>query len=323
LVKNKILNIAKWLWLTIVLFGAGYYFVKNHEMVTVLIKNISITRLALSLLFLIIAKLLIAEIARLSVRTEGWNPTYVKMLGIYSITSLAKYLPGGVWHFVGRFSTYRLNDLTNKQTTKAMIVENVWLITSAAAVGGSAYSLFQLESLCKLINITCYGYYPFLVAILIGVIWIMGLMIFNRYFCSQNPSNGFLSAKLILISVLIWALVGISFILLFNTLSLKLVGLSIGGYALSWAVGYIAVFAPGGIGVRETVLATMFSVVAPPEQIAVYAAMNRLIWVIAEILLGLVFLFEHKALLKRKGISGGETDQSDSQGQVMAPANEN
>ena len=315
--KNKILNIVKWLWLLIVLLGAGYYFVSHREMVVHLINNISVLRLLLSVFSLLIAKMLIGEIVRLSVETEGWEPPYQKILGIYSITSLGKYLPGGVWHFVGRFSTYRLNDMTNKQTTKAMIIENVWLISSAVAVGSSFYSLFQFDWICKFLNIPYQKFYSYLVAAFIAFFWIIGLALFNHLFCAKKANRIFLLGKLILVSLLIWSLIGLSFVLLFNEISLKLVGLSVGGYALSWAVGYVAVFAPGGIGIREAVLAAVFSVFAPSEQIAVYAAMNRVVWVISEVLLGLFFLFQDKDFLNRKDVQVEDVEYLNSNKDVI------
>ncbi len=61
-------------------------------------------------------------------------------------------------------------------------------------------------------------------------------------------------------------------------------------------VGYIAVFAPGGLGVREAALAFVFSNIASVELIAVYAAMNRIIWVIAEVLFGLFGMSQKKIM---------------------------
>ena len=59
---------------------------------------------------------------------------------------------------------------------------------------------------------------------------------------------------------------------------------------------YILVFAPGGLGVREAVLAFVFSNIASVELIAVYAAMNRIVWVVAEVLFGLVGIFQKRIL---------------------------
>jgi len=83
---------------------------------------------------------------------------------------------------------------------------------------------------------------------------------------------------------------------MFNGFHLSTAPLFIGGYAVSWAVGYIAVFAPGGLGVREAALAFVFSNIASVEMIAVYAAMNRIIWVIAEVLFGLVGMVQKQRL---------------------------
>ena len=72
---------------------------------------------------------------------------------------------------------------------------------------------------------------------------------------------------------------------------------------------YILVFAPGGLGIREAVLAFVFSNIASVELIAVYAAMNRIIWVIAEVLFGLVGMFQKKVLSLTNELRPDETEQ--------------
>jgi uncharacterized membrane protein YbhN (UPF0104 family) len=98
------------------------------------------------------------------------------------------------------------------------------------------------------------------------------------------------------LGLLLWIFIGSSFFVMFSEFQPSVAPLFIGGYAVSWAVGYIAVFAPGGLGVREAVLAFVFSNIASVEMIAVYAAMNRIIWVIAEVLFGLVGMVQKQRL---------------------------
>ena len=58
---------------------------------------------------------------------------------------------------------------------------------------------------------------------------------------------------------------------------------------LSWSIGYVSLFAPSGLGVREAVLVAILSVAYVPEQIVFYVTLNRLIWVVVgEVVLGLI-----------------------------------
>jgi uncharacterized membrane protein YbhN (UPF0104 family) len=59
-----------------------------------------------------------------------------------------------------------------------------------------------------------------------------------------------------------------------------------GAFSLSWLAGYIAFFAPGGIGVREVLLAILLGAFFKGEEVAIYASIHRLMWVLAEVLLG-------------------------------------
>mgnify|MGYP007090168503 CR=1 FL=1 len=64
-------------------------------------------------------------------------------------------------------------------------------------------------------------------------------------------------------------------------------GLAIGAFSVSWAIGYSTVFAPGGIGIREIVLTALLGNFFPVQQIVTYAAVHRLLWTGAEVVLGL------------------------------------
>jgi hypothetical protein len=48
---------------------------------------------------------------------------------------LGKYLPGGIWHFAGKFGIYKVMGISTKATTQAIIYENIWLLSSATIVG--------------------------------------------------------------------------------------------------------------------------------------------------------------------------------------------
>jgi len=95
-----------------------------------LLKQIDVWRIVLSLILLLIGKAFLVKLVQYSVNCEGWYPTYPEILGVYGLSSLGKYLPGGIWHFVGRFGIYKMNGLSAKASTRSMILENIWDIAT-------------------------------------------------------------------------------------------------------------------------------------------------------------------------------------------------
>ena len=280
----------------LVLAAAGYYFYRNWEQVINLISQISAWRIVLSLVLLIIGKMFLVLLVQYSVNSEGWHPKYIETLGIYGLSSLGKYIPGGIWQFVGRFGVYKVNGLSSKASTRAMILENIWLLGSAVAIGVIGVFLTRFDLIAGLLNLPNHQWLAILFTILALGLWIVVLKIVHktmRRHTAENIPSIFVVAG---VGLLLWTFIGGSFFVMFHDFPFSAAPLFIGGYAVSWAVGYIAVFAPGGLGVREAALAFVFSNIASVEMIAVYAAMNRIIWVIAEVLFGLVGMVQKQGM---------------------------
>ena len=280
----------------LVLAAAGYYFYRNWEQVINLISQISAWRIVLSLVLLIIGKMFLVLLVQYSVNSEGWHPKYIETLGIYGLSSLGKYIPGGIWQFVGRFGVYKVNGLSGKASTRAMILENIWLLGSAVAIGVIGVFLTRFDLIAGLLNLPNHQWLAILFTVLALGLWIVVLKIVHktmRRHTAENIPSIFVVAG---VGLLLWTFIGGSFFVMFHDFPFSAAPLFIGGYAVSWAVGYIAVFAPGGLGVREAALAFVFSNIASVEMIAVYAAMNRIIWVIAEVLFGIVGMVQKQGM---------------------------
>jgi uncharacterized membrane protein YbhN (UPF0104 family) len=59
--------------------------------------------------------------------------------------------------------------------------------------------------------------------------------------------------------------------------------LSLGGYALAWAVGFLIVFFPGGIGAREVALIAVLAPVMPSASALVVALASRVVMTIGDL----------------------------------------
>ncbi|MEL7626170.1 MAG: hypothetical protein AAGU15_04860 [Anaerolineaceae bacterium] len=307
--KKKILGIIKWLWLVLVLAAAGYYFYRNWDQVSSLINQISTWQIALSLVLLLIGKMFLVVLVQFSVNAEGWHPKYLEVLGVYGLSSLGKYIPGGVWHFVGRFGIYKINGLSAKASTRALILENIWLLGSAVATGVIGVFLTRFDLIAGLLNLPNQQWLAILFTVVALGLWLLVLVVVHkivRRYTIEDLPNVFLVAA---VGLVLWIFIGGSFFVMFQEFPLSAAPLFIGGYAVSWAVGYVAVFAPGGLGIREAVLAFVFSTIASVEFIAVYAAMNRIIWVIAEVLFGLVGMTQKRIAEPEEIASGTSAEE--------------
>lgn len=301
--NNKVLNIIKWVWLVAVLAGAGYYFFQNQETVLALVQRISALRILASLLLLLVGKLFIVLLVQFSVEAEGLTLGFWETLGIYGSTALGKYIPGGVWHFVGRFAVYRAKGLDNKQTLRAFILENIWMLSAAVIVGIAALLFYRLDLLNAWLGANLSAGIAVGLFILAVCLWIAGLNLLRVFMGRQTQMPIRPVWRVALAGVLLWIFAGLSFFVMFEAFPLQDLGLFVGGYAISWAVGYIAVFAPGGVGIRETMLVLVFASIGPAAQISVYAAMNRIVWIVAELLFGLA------GFLQKSAKPGLEEDQ--------------
>ena len=272
-----------------VFVAAGLYLRNNYLGVLEQLQKFSARSLLVSVVFIILGKISLVELSRRSVHSSSWKPSFLEMFYINSMTQLAKYLPGGVWHFVGRFGIYRSNGLSVSQSSRAMVVENIWLVVSAFGLGTALVfpHVGQVMSSYQDIEVWLPSW-P-IAGLLIFLLWYVGLIILERFrmlergvrWCWVLGTHG--------IQVLAWLFLGLSFwAIIPDAMSIRALGQAIGVFSLGWAVGYITVFAPGGLGAREAVLIALLTTNGVADSAIVYAAVHRLIWVGGELILGLL-----------------------------------
>lgn len=282
------LELAKWGWLVLVFGGVIYYFLGHSTSVLGHLRQFSADSLIFSVLSLVAAKFLLTYLSLWSMDGQEWRPTFGKMFYFNAVTQLAKYLPGGIWHFVGRYGLYRANGMTNTQSGRSILAENLWLVLSAACFGALASLLgrqLRPPHWPGIPDALIHWALPGLAA----VIWIAGLLGIERFVKLVPRLQPLNLLRLLVIQAAIWTLIGIGFwVLIPGDRIGKLVGVSLGGFALSWAAGFLVPFAPSGLGVREAALTALLSPHVTTEGLAVYAAVNRLIWIVTELALGLL-----------------------------------
>ncbi len=285
--KNKRwLTALKWLWTIAIVAGVVYYFARNYQANLAIIRSVAPLQFLLSAALLVVGKLFLAEMSRQSVISDVWKPGYGKMLHLYSTIQLSKYLPGGVWHFVGRFGVYRLNGLDNRQATQSMIVENIWLVSSAFLFGGVV--CLASPTFLALLRLPA-GVLQLLLPLACAMLWVVGNTLIARYVLRRAAGPGAILRQ-IAVQAAVWLFIGLSFFALLPARSINAdtAALSTGGFAIGWALGYVTIFAPSGIGIREAVITAILSASIQAPEAAVYAALSRLVWIVTEISLSIV-----------------------------------
>jgi uncharacterized membrane protein YbhN (UPF0104 family) len=285
--RQRLLQIAKWTWLVLVFGGVIYYFAKHYTSVIAHLQNFSLISLVLSIVFLVVGKYLLTYLSLWSIEGQDWRPAFSQMFYINAVTQLAKYLPGGIWHFVGRFGLYRSKGMTTTQSGRTMLVENLWLVLSAFCFGCLVSFFGQSSVILNWLHLPSTPLIRGSLFLLFILVWFLGLFLIEHFVklkCQAGAGN---LVRLVLLQAAAWLFMGLGFwVILPNGWNWELIGASVGGFALSWVVGYLTIFAPSGLGVREVVLTALLAVYITPEGAAVYATVARLIWIITEIGLG-------------------------------------
>ncbi|MEB2287018.1 MAG: hypothetical protein OZ934_02790 [Anaerolineae bacterium] len=272
----RLMRLVKWLWLVLVAGAVVRYLWTHWGEIGPQLRTISPVRLALAAACLFASKLLLILMAQRSVNLAGHRIGYRRMFPMFTLSQLAKYLPGGIWHFVGRAGFYHADGLPLRAVTRAMVIENLWLVLSASLTGLIGTLAYYLPGARAGIA----------VAGLIAVWWAL-LWLIRLRFGGERSWRAALGG--LMLQAAIWALVGISLWIILPAVSGWRSGaLALGAFCLSWVIGYVAVFAPGGIGVRETVMtALLVPLLAAPDAL-VYAAVHRFAWVATELVLGIL-----------------------------------
>lgn len=277
--RASALRIAKWSWVLAVCTAGAIYASQHSEELIAQLQSVPGVRLGLCLGLLILGKLFLVLLSRRSIQVPAWKPSYGEMFFISATTQVAKYLPGGVWHFVGRAGAYRGKGMSLEESGRALFVENVWLSISGFGFGFVFFLPFGVPS-------TFPRWAVVVGLVLVGLCWWAGLWVLDRLHRPKATDRLSWSSRLVGLQCLVWLSLGSSFwVLLPAASNAQGFLVSVGAFAVSWLVGFLMVFAPGGLGVREAVLGGLMSSLSLSEQSVFYAVVHRLLWVTAELLL--------------------------------------
>jgi hypothetical protein len=224
----------------------------------------------------------------------GQRPPLGASLRVWILSSVTRYLPGGVWAYLSRAALAKEAGVDLAAAGVSLYLETLLLAASSLAVG--------LPALLAAADV---GFHPWLAVVFLAL---LGLLMHPRLLRLSRRLPGRVGLAFALVPlptlmrliriyiyyVVFWALMGGAFFLFissFHPLSPAQGLQAASALALAFFIGFVVFFFPGGIGIREGALLLLLSPILPPE-VAVLAAVGSRLWIMLGegLSLGLILL---------------------------------
>lgn len=207
----------------------------------------------------------------------------------YLVSDLGKFIPGKIWAVAGRAAILSKEGVSYSATITASALEILLTMISGILIGITyflheiSWSILSQSYVITLFLVVAFlliAAYPKTQAFLLRL---LGLEIKHRH------PIGVLSFRnailLIILYIALWIFSGLLHICIFTAISSvptpDLLTMS-SIIALSTTLGFAAIFAPGGIGVREAMMVSLLLPFVPVEIAAVFALLSRFIITVSQ-----------------------------------------
>jgi hypothetical protein len=258
--------------------------------------QLSPSLIALSVLTVFAAYAILIEAWRRVVLSMGEQLPFLTAVRIWFLASLGKYIPGKVWAIAGAAVLARRAGVDpSVAVAGALVLQALALASGVAAVGLTAAESFRALGSAAL---------PIAAGLLVlsaaGLAALSSQSIldrFSRYLPSSLPRlravGGAHLTLAFAANLVAWGLYGAALLLLARgvlpTVSLSL-SQAIGVFTCSYLAGFVALFAPGGLGPRESVFLLLLAGAIGLKPAAGLALASRLLLTATEILPAVPFL---------------------------------
>jgi hypothetical protein len=285
-VHLNIKNLLKSLWWIVVLCFIIFFLHSNLHRVDSVIHRLPAGSIFFSILSLIAGKLLLTWIMHQTLQRHDVNLLPSHCFAVYHISQLGKYIPGSIWHYVGKIGMYKSAGLNNRTIRDTIILESFWIAFSALVIGIFLIAITQYQLLISLYQKT-----PKSVPIILITAFCIFLLLPNlsvwRAKISRYWRRLLFTRKSFFTALLIWLALGFAFWITLIPFSTSEIGFTyiVGLYALSYAIGFVVPFAPAGLGIRESVLVLGLMPFLDFNTSIILATLNRIFYIVVEITL--------------------------------------
>lgn len=254
--RRNVRRLAQGILLIIILGFWGQALAQNWQAFTTYPWRIAWGPIVAAFVVRLIQMPLAATIWWRALALSGAQIPYRAGLALFLQTQIGRYLPGGVWDLVGRFVLGQQAGVSRRS-----MAASIGLEMGLQVVTGGVYLLAAL-ALRTGVDVRVYGVLGGLVTV--GTLAVLAPPVFTRLvnwglaLLRRPPLRMHLTygdlLLLFLGRLLAHGMLGVGFYLFalgITEIPIRLAPLLICGYVGAWLVGYLAVLAPMGIGVRE------------------------------------------------------------------------
>lgn len=217
----------------------------------------------------------------------GGRLGFWKSYAIHFLAQVGKYIPGKVWAAIGKYALSCDSGLTRTQTGHALLIETVFIVfgclltalplvpDAARAAGISGYGAAGLAVLVGAATLS--AAHPSVFGLFLRAV----SKLTGKRLETARPGLGRI-LRIVPIYLVVFMTLGTGFWLLSLSFGLRIPALpGVFLYPTAMGIGYLVVFAPGGLGARELVLVWLIRIVAPGSEPghAELAALAGRLWV--------------------------------------------
>lgn len=240
------------------IFGVFVYWLwKYWKLIFTIFQRINLFQLSGMILLLIAASGLTSFAFVLLVRAKGHRFGFADGYHSLNYSQLASMIPGGIWGFAGLAMTLWSKGISKADSLLVIALNTIIMLTACAVVGiaGLAATFGWGIALLTLL--------PFLILIFVRT----KLDQLRAFFLPESSRLPATSALLItlLIGITVWLIASTCFAWLFSInvgFGTVPYWTSAGAYAAGYLGGYLAFFAPSGLGVSEGLVTVILAPVS-------------------------------------------------------------
>ncbi len=284
--NGKIVKALKLLFTPVAFAFLLYFAWRSRSDLASLISNASLLYVALAAAVWGALHILSPLFAVIVLNACGADISWRQAFATHAARLPARYLPGGIWHTVGRVMDYRAQGVDARQLSTFVLLENALAAAITLAIGGAIVFATRGSDTLGMI------------AALASVAGVVGLpvllvVINARVLGGENRLAVAAYLRSIALVLVFWVGAAAAFLLYLNAFpdstgpysSIEMAGI----YLFSWGVGFLAIFAPQGIGVFELVASELMASPIGFMGLAALIAGFRVVVLIADIAVWLIF----------------------------------
>jgi uncharacterized membrane protein YbhN (UPF0104 family) len=311
-------RLLSWTVIGIVFFFIFRNILKNYDQIRAFDWHFNYFIILLAFFSLFPPMLLLTALWRSILKRMGVNLSFKESFGIYFIGNLGKYVPGKFWQFFMMAYLAKDKGLSAATAFSSALVGQMLSLTAGTIVAFICLGVGAVKYITK------FTYLVFLFALIFFLLFLFFKprliekcvnSIATKLGRSPSFRLSFRASELLILIflyALIWLSVGLTFFLInrsFTYVGFDRFFYMVGGFSAAVVIGFLALFAPGGIGVREGILVLLLSEgkIFPSSVASISAILARLVFTINEIVLFIIAVILIKP--KEKGNEKQTTDK--------------